>query len=225
MQNENEGNLAKRSRFHQAEMDVLSLRPGEDFNDLPPGYVVFICAFDPFGAGLYRYTFENTCAELGFPLNDGTKKIFLNTKGTNDKDVPGELRLFLRYVENSSDAYVAELNSPKIQKIHNRVTYVKKSREWEGRFMRFEELLKRSAEKAAKQAAEETAKRVTEEVTQEVTQKVTQKVTKETQDQILRLADYMIKAGEAEQISHLREDPDFLHAMLDKYHLLNSNDV
>lgn len=91
--------------------------------------------------------------------------------------------------------------------------------------MRFEELLKRSAEKAAKQAAEETAKRVTEEVTQEVTQKVTQKVTKETQDQILRLADYMIKAGEAEQISHLREDPDFLHAMLDKYHLLNSNDV
>lgn len=236
MQNENEGNLAKRSRFHQAEMDVLSLKPGEDFNDLPPGYVVFICAFDPFGAGLYRYTFENICTEMGFPLDDGTKKIFLNTKGTNDDDVPEELLLFLRYVGNSTDEFVAGLDNPAIRKIHNRVTYVKKSREWEGRFMRFEELLQRSAEKAAKQAAEETTKKVTEEVTREVTQKVTnevtrkvtrevtQKVSKETQEQILCLAECMIKAGEADKISQLREDPDFLSAMLNKYHLLNSKD-
>ena len=89
-------------------------------------------------------------------------------------------------------------------------------------------MLKRSAEKAAKQAAEETTKKVTEEVTQkvtrEVTREVTQKVSKETQDQILSLADYMIKAGESEQISRLKKDPDFLKAMLEKYHLLNSKD-
>lgn len=102
--------------------------------------------------------------------------------------------------------------------------------------MRFEELLQRSAEKAAKQAAEETTKKVTEEVTREVTQKVTnevtqkvtrevtQKVSKETQEQILCLAECMIKAGEADKISQLREDPDFLSAMLNKYHLLNSKD-
>lgn len=57
-QNENEGNLAKRSRYYQAEMDVSSLKPGEVFNELKPGYVIFICTFDPFGEGLYRYTFE-----------------------------------------------------------------------------------------------------------------------------------------------------------------------
>lgn len=86
--------------------------------------------------------------------------------------------------------------------------------------MTVEELLKRSAKKAA----EETEKRVTEEVTQKVTQEVTQKVSKETQDLILQLAEHMIKAGETDQISRLREDPDFLQAMLEKYHLLNSKD-
>jgi len=100
-------------------MNVLSLKPGEDFNDLSPGYVVFICTFDPLGGGLYRYTFENICTESGFPLNDRTKKIFLSTKGTNEKEVPEELLLFLHYIENSTDEYVAELNSPTIQKIHD----------------------------------------------------------------------------------------------------------
>ncbi|MBQ7796852.1 MAG: Rpn family recombination-promoting nuclease/putative transposase [Lachnospiraceae bacterium] len=196
MQNENEGNLAKRGRFHQAEMDVLSLKPGEDFNDLPPGYVVFICAFDPFGAGLYRYTFENTCAELGFPLHDGTKKIFLNTKGTNDNDVPEDLVHFLHYVGNSTDEYVEHIGNSRIRKIHNRVTYIKKSREWEGRFMKFEELLKRSENKGRK----------------------------EEQTRMLQLMDYMIKAGETQQLAQLKDDPAFLQAMLEKYHLLDSED-
>ena len=45
-QNEDERNLAKRSRFHQAEMDVKALKPGEKFEDLRPAYVIFICTFD-----------------------------------------------------------------------------------------------------------------------------------------------------------------------------------
>ena len=53
-QNQNEGNLPKRSRYHQAEMDVSLLKPGQDFNDLKPSYVIFICTFDPFGRKLYR---------------------------------------------------------------------------------------------------------------------------------------------------------------------------
>ena len=60
-QNENEGNLPKRSRYHQAEK------------------------------GLYRYTFEERCLECDLSLGDGTHKIFLNTKGKNDAEVPAEL--------------------------------------------------------------------------------------------------------------------------------------
>ncbi|MDD3367423.1 MAG: Rpn family recombination-promoting nuclease/putative transposase [Lachnospiraceae bacterium] len=63
MQNTDEKNLAKRSRFYQAEMDVTSLKPGEDFSKLKPCYIIFICTFDPFGKGLYRYVFEPYCKD------------------------------------------------------------------------------------------------------------------------------------------------------------------
>ena len=72
-------------------MDAAALKPGEDFKRLSPSYVIFICAFDPFGEGYYRYTFENRCLETGKPLGDGTRKIFLNTRGTRPEGVPKEL--------------------------------------------------------------------------------------------------------------------------------------
>lgn len=62
-------------------MDITSLAPGEDFNDLKPGYVIFICMFDPFGDGLYQYTFEERCNENGRALGDETVKMFLDVKG------------------------------------------------------------------------------------------------------------------------------------------------
>ena len=70
MQNEDQGNLPLRSRFYQAEMDAAALKPGEDFKRLRPSYVIFICAFDPFGEGYYRYTFENRQASGGRDAQD-----------------------------------------------------------------------------------------------------------------------------------------------------------
>lgn len=145
-QNKNEGNLPKRSRYHQAEMDVSSLKPGQDFNDLKPGYVIFICTFDPFGKKLYRYTFEERCLERDFPLGDGTKKIFLSTRGKNRDEVPEELIHFLEYMENSTDAYVATVTEQSINKLHNKISKLKEERDLEARYMTFEELL-RSREK------------------------------------------------------------------------------
>lgn len=146
-QNENEGNLAKRSRYHQAEMDVSSLKPGDDFNDLKPGYVIFICTFDPFGEGLYRYTFEERCLERNIKLGDETRKIFLNTKGKNEKEVPKELIHFLKYVENSTDDYVSGIKDDSIERLHEKVTALKRWRGLEAKYMTFEELLKRRESK------------------------------------------------------------------------------
>lgn len=55
MQNDDTKNLPKRCRYYQAELDVTSLRPGEDYQQLKPGYIIFICSFDPFGKGRYQY--------------------------------------------------------------------------------------------------------------------------------------------------------------------------
>ncbi len=87
MQNEDEHNLPKRSRYYQGEMDITSLKPGEDFKSLRPCFIIFICTFDPFGKGLYRYTFENKCLETELSLGDEVQKIFLNTKGIHTEGV------------------------------------------------------------------------------------------------------------------------------------------
>ena len=139
MQNAHKEELPKRARFHQAEMDATYLKPGQNFNDLPVSYVIFICTYDPFDSGLYRYTYEEQCKETGECLGDGTCKIYLNTKGTNDADVPEELIHFLNYVENSTKDYAEESGDEKIQELHRKVEALKKSRRLEEAYMTMEE--------------------------------------------------------------------------------------
>ena len=199
MENSERTSLPQRSRYHQAEMDVIALKPGEDFATLKPVYVVFICTFDPFGRGLYRYTFENRCCEKDFPLGDGATRVFLSTKGTNEPEVPKELVNLLHYVENSTDAYVSEVDDPTVRKLHERICELKRSREWEARYMQFEELLREREREGREQGRTEERSR------------------------ILALTAAMAAAGEAEQIPRLRSDPVFLKEMLGKYHLQNAD--
>ena len=127
-------------------MDVASLKPGEDFNALKPGYVIFICTFDPFGKGLYRYTFEERCLETNMSLGDETRKIFLNTKGKNTNEVPRELVNFLHYMEESTTEYVNNLNEPSLILLHKRVSELKQRRELEASFMTLEEYMRQEIE-------------------------------------------------------------------------------
>lgn len=140
-QNEKNGNIAKRSRYYQAEMDVTFLKPGQSYNMLPDSYVIFICTFDPFGRGLYRYTYTEKCEEDGQALEDGTVKIFLNTKGKNKEDVPEFLVEFLSYFEDSTDRKIQTIKDESIKQLHHKVTILKRSRELESGYMKFEELL------------------------------------------------------------------------------------
>lgn len=144
MQNKEENSLAKRSRYYQAEMDVSSFKPGEDFHQLRPSCIIFICTFDPFGKGAYRYVFEKYCKEEGISLGDETQKIFLNTKGTRLENVPSELVHFLHYVEESTEAVAKEAAEESVRRLHQRVQELKRRRELEVGYMRFEELLKDS---------------------------------------------------------------------------------
>ena len=159
MQNEDQGNLPLRSRFYQAEMDAAALKPGEDFKRLSPSYVIFICAFDPFGEGYYRYTFENRCLETGKPLGDGTCKIFLNTRGTRPEGVPEELIHFLQYLENSTDEFVQSTQDETVAKLHKRVTWLKEDRRWEAKYMTFEEMLQRKMDDGLRQGIQEGVQR------------------------------------------------------------------
>lgn len=194
MQGGNEGNLPKRSRYHQAQMDVMSLPSGSDFNELRPSYVVFICRFDPFGGGLFRYTFTNRCAEMDLELGDGTVKIFLNTKGKNTSDVPRELVHFLEYVENSTSECADKQDDERIRHIHKRVMAVKESQKWERKYMTFGELLQKEHRDGIQEGRQES----------------------------LLLTQKMLEAGEADKVS-LLSDEKFFEEMCRKYGIISEN--
>lgn len=137
MQNKNEYNLPLRSRYYQAQIDTGSLEPGDEYKDLKPLYVIFICNFDPFGQKLYQYTFSMQCEERDISLNDGVKRIFLSTKGENTNEVPRILIDFLGYLNDSTDSYVKESSNEKLEEIHKRVTELKKNRDVEARYMHY----------------------------------------------------------------------------------------
>ena len=82
------------------------------------------------------------------PLGDGTHKIFLSTKGTNEDEVSPVLIHFLKYFENSTDDMVATVNDKSISRLHNRITEIKKSREWEAGYMKMTEIIERAKRNA-----------------------------------------------------------------------------
>ncbi|MBO5472874.1 MAG: Rpn family recombination-promoting nuclease/putative transposase [Lachnospiraceae bacterium] len=91
--------LPKRSRYYQGMLDLNLIEKGLSYAALNTSYVIFICTFDPFGKGMYQYTFQHQCKEdRRLALEDGTAVLFFNTKG-NMENAPEELRTFLRYIE------------------------------------------------------------------------------------------------------------------------------
>ena len=121
MQNDDPKSLPKRCRYYQAELDVTSLRPGEDYQQLKPGYIIFICSFDPFGKGRCQYVFEEYCKEADIPLGDETQKIFFNTNGTDTENVTPELLHLFEYLKQSTEEVAVRHQDEKILKIHERV--------------------------------------------------------------------------------------------------------
>lgn len=190
MQTTNRGNLPRRSRFYQAQMDASALSPGEDFKRLPESFVIFLCRFDPFGRGRCRYTFQERCREDGETLGDGTCKVFLNTTGVHKDDISQELVQFLNYVEHAPGAAAASEDSL-IRQIDTRIASLKCNRRMEERYMLFGEML--SDERKEGQ--------------------------KEGESNLLWLIGQMEAAGLAAEIPRLSKEPQFLQEMYQKFHL------
>ena len=129
----------KRSRMYQSKMDGKALKPGEDYANLKGQYIIFVCTGDPFGLGLYQYTFENRCLEEpSLKLGDETMKVFLNTKGTKG-EVSRELKAFLNFVEKSTVQNAATINDPYVAKLSAKIEDIKKDEELGGIYMTLEE--------------------------------------------------------------------------------------
>ncbi len=146
-----------RARFIGSMLDAELSKPGDNYNDLPPIYVIFITENDIIGRGRGIYHIENTVVETGDIVDDKMHIIYVNGQSREDSEIG---KLMYDFFQSDPD------------KIHNpvlaeRVRYLKNTEEGVGSMcrameeMRAEVAAKAAAEtaaKAAKEAAEKAAK-------------------------------------------------------------------
>ena len=140
MQVKREKDLPRRSRYYHAQIDMDALLAGEEYEDLPDTYVIFICDYDPWGKNLYCHTLRTFCEETGEAVPDGSITYWLSTKGTNDSEVSEALRSFLKYVEDPGQEIKKE-SSAFVLEVDKQIASIKRSREWEAKFMLLKEIL------------------------------------------------------------------------------------
>lgn len=127
--------LGRRARYYHSHMDMELLESGAEYDILPSSYVIFVCDFDPFEKGKYCYTFENRCLEdLELGLDDGSRSVFLSTKGKNGDKIPKELKAFLEFVGRDTPSNDMKTEDSYVKQLQKSIRSIKESREMEHRF-------------------------------------------------------------------------------------------
>lgn len=138
LQTTREAALPQRSRLLQSHMDISQLMRGQNYDELRPSFVIFICTFDPFHKDYYRYTFRNMCEEeSGLPLDDGAYKLFFNTTG-HMGDISPNLRELLKYMSNTQAYPVVESKNDLIRKLDAAVAETKMKPVWRDAYMMYQ---------------------------------------------------------------------------------------
>ena len=148
--------LPLRTRYYQNIIGTNMLRKGMHYRELKKAYVIFICTFDPFGAGLPVYHFTYRCKENGnLQMGDLTENIFLNVKAA-DKTDDDELAAFLRYVNGRS------ATTSFARMLDKEATRIKNNDDWRLKAMTLDmeikDMKKREREKGKQERSLEIAK-------------------------------------------------------------------
>lgn len=154
MQVERKPALGKRSRYYQSQMDMEMVLTGEDYTELPNTYVIFICDFDPFGDGLYRYSTGMVCEETGKSVSDGVRTVYLNAHGRNRDGIPEELLQFLNYVKNTGRAEEISTTDPFVRHLQDSIDKIKQNRGMEERYMLLEEMMRNEKQKGIQEGSQ-----------------------------------------------------------------------
>ena len=103
IQQDNEGASPKRARYHSGLMDMNTLNPGQDFEELPESYIIFITRDDALGRDLPIYHVDRRIAELDEDFEDGAHIIYVNAKKQENTEL-GRLMHDL-HCKNAEDMY------------------------------------------------------------------------------------------------------------------------
>ena len=81
-----EEKLELMSRALQSAIDVEFVDRGGSIGDLPESYIIFVCGYDYYHAGLAMYQIQNSFS--GVIVDDGCHTIFLNSQYNNPNAAP-----------------------------------------------------------------------------------------------------------------------------------------
>ena len=87
IQQENEGASPKRARYHSGLMDMNTLCAGQDFDELPESYVIFITRDDTLGYGLPIYHIRRMIEENKEEFLDESHIIYVNSRVQDDTEL------------------------------------------------------------------------------------------------------------------------------------------
>lgn len=76
-----------RARYHSSAMDIENLSAGQEFEELPDTYTIFITENDVYGMGKAIYSIERTNMETGELFNDGEHIIYVNGAYEGESDI------------------------------------------------------------------------------------------------------------------------------------------
>ena len=103
IQQDVEGASPKRARYHSGLMDMNTLNPGQDFDELPETYVIFITRDDVLGYDLPIYHIERKIKEVQADFKDEAYIIYVNSHRQDDTELGRLMRDF--HCKNAGDIH------------------------------------------------------------------------------------------------------------------------
>lgn len=151
IQQATEGASPKRARYHSGLLDMNTLNPGQDYEELPDSYVIFITRDDVLGEGLPIYHADRIIREVGETFGDGLHIIYVNSSIQDENTALGRLMHDL-HCKNADEMYSEVLAQ--------RVTELKETEEGSDSMC---EALEKLVQEEVAQKAEKTAKALNQE--------------------------------------------------------------
>lgn len=103
IQQDTEGASPKRARYHSGLMDMNTLNPGQDFDELPETHVIFITRDDVLGDNLPIYHVGKTIKETGKRFPDEAYITYVNSGKQEDTELGRLMHDF--HCKSAADMY------------------------------------------------------------------------------------------------------------------------
>ena len=95
VQRADNGARPERARYHASALDVENLSAGQEFEELPTTYIIFITENDIWGAGQAVYPVSKTIAGLNAAFEDRQHVLYVNASYKGDDPIGNLMHYFL----------------------------------------------------------------------------------------------------------------------------------